>query len=326
MTDKHKWLRVVTNKPGASLNATLPEGIRRVEVWGMVDVDHHFFNVEIDPPAFGARSYRPNAFNLYTIPDMVIYETVLDPHVRYSIKITALEDGYLDVSQFKFYPGKGDDQGSGGLGAGPIAVIVVGCVAAMGVAYLLLWLFIRRRKSKKHGSNGRIDMESDDGGEVVQHTIEPYTDGPGAGSDTSMHQTASGAHAALPSASHRSSASTSEPLLSPTSLSSSVAGFTVQNPDGQGPSKSTPGAAGGSATSKVRSPPVTVRRIDHTDGGAFVPQHAPASEEVVEEFPPSYQPHWAAASPSASSAPQALPTSEASDTPRGDKQSGQAMS
>lgn len=326
MTDEYKWPRVVTNKPGASLNATLPEGIRRVEVWGMVDVDHHFFNVEIDPPAFGARSHRPNAFNLYTIPNMVIYETVLDPHVRYSIRVTALEDGYLDVSQFRFYPGKGDDQGSGGLGAGPIAGIVVGCVAAMGVACLLLWLLIRRRKSKKHGNIGRIDMESDDGGEVVQHTIEPYTDGSGAGSSAGMRQTGSGAYAPLPSASHQSSASTSEPLLSPTPLSSSVGGFTVQNPDGQGPSKATSGAAGGSATSKVRSPPVTVRRIDHTDGVAFVPQQAPASEEVVEEFPPSYQPHWAAASPSASGGPRASSPSEASDAPRGDKQSGQSTS
>lgn len=209
---------------------------------------------------------------------MVMYETVLDPDLSYSIQVTLLEDGYMDVSQFKLYPGPGDP--ASGLGAGAIAGIAIGAVAAVGIASALVWYFVVRRKRRQQANDFTIDMESDSG-DAVHHTIEPFTDGPSTDTGPAMR---SGGQPGPLSSSYQSSGSTSTPLLSSSSRYSGSAPLTVNNPDELGSSAS---------TCKQPYHPSAVRHVDHTDAGAFVPEASEGEDIVTKENPPSYNPDWA---------------------------------
>lgn len=324
-----KWNRAVSQYNGTSLSAKIPKGVGRVEVWGAVDVDHSDFAVEIDPPAYGLTRFNGNAFNLYTVQNISMYETMLDPGKQHTIKVTNMHDAYLDISQFKLYETHGG--ASSGLSAGAIAGIVVGAVAALALAGLLVWCCLRRRKRQTTETN-HVDMESDPGDMVHVHDVEPYHDSPRsppmsmayrsshgsvpglphgyAPSATSAGLAGMGAYHAQPgypiptppSASHQSSGSTSEPLLGGmapgTPGSPGTAGpFTplaVQNPDYDegymAASTSTVGIA--ALDAKVQPRPVTYHHVQHTD-----------NEVVVTEAPPVYNPEWAGGSNANSGGP-----------------------
>lgn len=79
------WPRISTTRAGASLKVSLPKGIGRVEIWGAVGRDSSFFDVQIDPPAYGAHVVPASAFNLWTVHNICMYETVLDPLVNHSV-------------------------------------------------------------------------------------------------------------------------------------------------------------------------------------------------------------------------------------------------
>lgn len=317
-----KWNRAVSQYNGTSLSAKIPKGVGRVEVWGAVDVDHSDFAVEIDPPAYGLTRFNGNAFNLYTVQNISMYETMLDPGKAHTIKVTNMHDAYLDISQFKLYEAHGG--ASSGLSAGAIAGIVIGSVAALAIAALLVWCCLRRRKRQTTETN-HVDMESDPGDMVHVHDVEPYHDSPRSppmsmstayrsshGSMPGMHGYAHSATSAglagmgayhhthaqpgypiptPPSASHQSSGSTSEPLLGmapSTPGSPGTAGpFTslaVQNPDyDEGYMAASTSTVGIAALdAKVQSRPVTYHHVQHTD-----------NEVVVTEAPPLYNPEWA---------------------------------
>ncbi|EJT47527.1 hypothetical protein A1Q1_03639 [Trichosporon asahii var. asahii CBS 2479] len=351
-----KWNRAVSQYNGTSISAKIPKGIGRVEVWGAVDVDHYDFAVEIDPPAYGLTRFNGNAFNLYTVQNISMYETMLDPGKPHTIKVTNMHDAYLDVSQFKLYEAHGGSGGSG-LSAGAIAGIVIGSVAALALACLLVWCCLRRRK-KQATNNNPVDMESDPGDMVNVHDVEPYHDSPhsppmsmstGAGYRSSgsipMAYAPSATSAGIaglgayqhgqqqqyhtqqqcyaiptpPSASHQSSGSTSEPLLGMTP-GSPFSPLAVQNPDDEGylaASTSTVGIA--ALDAKVQPRPVTYHHLQHTDSG--LTSHS--NEVVVTEAPPVYNPEWAGSSsansggaPTVQSAPSALSAPSDADRSR----------
>lgn len=311
------WNRVVAQTKDVGLSVSIPKGTVRVEMWGAVDIDHNLFSIRFDPPAYGLTAYTGNAFNLYTVQNMTMYDTMLDPKVNYTVTVENLRDAYLDVSQFKFYkaaaPAGGSAHSGGGLSAGAIAGIVIGSIAAMGAAGLLVWLCLRRRKEE----DIVVDMESDSG--EIQYPVEPYTDsdvnvasglrapalvpmsyaGAGTGTGTPPGVAGVGAHHSLAhpngSQSHSGSGSTSEPLLglSPTN-SSGLSPFTVNNPDDAGyaaASSSTVGIA--ALDAKVQPRPVTYHHVQHTDGGIAAPQAPATADVVVTEAPPVYNPDWA---------------------------------
>lgn len=273
------WTRVVTKTPAAWFQATLPKGIRRVEIWGAVDVDHHFFSVEINPPAFGTHVFRGNAFNLWTVQNMIMYETVLDPDITYTIKVTAMEDGYLDLSQFKLFPGVTRDGPGVSLSTGAIAGIAVGGGAALLVACLLLWFFASRRKGTEQAPL-TIDIESDSG-HIVDHTIEPYRDAQPAGNADALRIAQLSPPA---SSSHLSSGSGSD------AIRHSGLGYSVLTPIDARNSEEHGSAAD---PAKEASPPVTVQHVDHSDGGAFIPPVPGDTRIVTAENPPHYNPEWA---------------------------------
>lgn len=316
------WTRAVAENPSSPLSVTIPEGYSRVEIWGAVDVDHNRFLVELEPPAYDMAKYDGSAYNLYTIQNISMFDTMLDSKKKHTIKITNLDEhAFLDVSQFKLYEAQAAE-GSSGLSSGAIAGIVVGAVAALGIVGALVWFFFLRRK--KQAPRDPVDMESDGGD--MNHTVEPYTDAPPAddmrrasiamsyapaASSTGMSagMAGRGAYPIAPSASHQSSSSTSEPLLA-MSPYSNFSPLTVHNPDEERYVMSTASTVGIAALdAKVPARPVTYHHMQHTDGGVAAPQAGPStSEVVVTEAPPVYNPDWAGSS---SSGPSTSAQSEA---------------
>lgn len=187
-----KWNRAVSQANGTSISAKIPKGIGRVEVWGAVDVDHYDFAIEVDPPAYGLTRFHGNAYNLYTVQNMPMYETMLEPNTPHTIKVTNMYDAYLDISQFKVYAAHDDHSGSSsGLSAGAIAGIVVGVVVGLILLGLLLWFCLRRRRREKPDEDNRLDIGSDGGYEPNAPEVRPYRDSPPM-STSPVFQTPSG--------------------------------------------------------------------------------------------------------------------------------------
>lgn len=286
-----KWSRAVATKKGQWLKVDIPKGSRRVEMWGAVDIDHSSFLVEVDPaPYGGGGEFNGSAYNMWTTQNMTMYSSVLDPKTQYTIKVTNMDDTYLDISQFKFY----EDKGGSGLSAGAIAGIAIGCAAGLALVGLLLWCLVRRRRRQKEEQR-QLDVDNDN---IVYRPV-PQDVGvvsmasyQGSESHTATTAGLAGRGVLYPSASHSPGSSVSGPsaaALTTYPLSTS-APLVLHNPDS--PLAAASADAAGASYFPTKGVPRGAREphyhhMQHTDAGA-----APGQGVIVTEAPPMYDPGW----------------------------------